>query len=189
LYDMTGINYPVSLDKIPKFEKQNNKAVNVFSYDIGVDKKGKQKPEFYAIYTSKNNDVDPDKWINLLLIKDKEDKNKFHYVLIKNLSGLLRQQFEDHKRYICNGCLHGFSSKEGLKTHISNGCHQFGQTTKLPSPTEAIEYTKFKNYAKMLKSPFVIYADFECLTQEVNEDNDDANTKKYQKHIPCGFCY
>src|SRR5690606_1379313 len=34
LYDMTGINYPVSLDKIPKFEKQNNKAVNVFSYDI-----------------------------------------------------------------------------------------------------------------------------------------------------------
>ncbi len=28
-YDSTGINYPMTINQIPKFEKQNNKSINV----------------------------------------------------------------------------------------------------------------------------------------------------------------
>ena len=32
LYDSTGINYPMTLNQISKFEKQNNKTINVYDY-------------------------------------------------------------------------------------------------------------------------------------------------------------
>ena len=48
------------------------------------------------------------------------------------------------------------------------------------------EYVKFKNYERKIKSPFMIYADFESIL--VPEDNGEQNPKesyksKYQKHI------
>lgn len=33
--DMTGIEYPVTLCKIDKFERQNNISINVFGFDQG----------------------------------------------------------------------------------------------------------------------------------------------------------
>ena len=36
--------------------------------------------------------------------------------------------------------------------------------------------------------PSVIYADFECLTEELKKPEDDEiKTYKYQEHKPCGF--
>ena len=32
-----------------------------------------------------------------------------------------------------------------------------------PSEKDAKDHVRFKSYAKMLKKPFVIYADFECI--------------------------
>ena len=41
---------------------------------------------------------------------------------------------------------------------------------------------------KKLKAPFVIYADFECLTQKTGSVSTKVkNTDKYQHHRPCGF--
>ena len=43
-----------------------------------------------------------------------------------------------------------------------------------------------------MKVPFVIYADFECFTQNIETctpDERKSYTKKYQKHTPSGFCY
>ena len=54
------------------------------------------------------------------------------------------------------------------------------------------ECARFKNYERKLKSPFMIYADFECIL--VSEDNrkqnpDESYTKKYQKHVACSYGY
>ena len=54
------------------------------------------------------------------------------------------------------------------------------------------EYVKFKNYKRQIKSPFIIYADFESVL--VPEDNGKQNpeeyyTNKYQKHIACSYGY
>ena len=54
---------------------------------------------------------------------------------------------------------------------------------------EAGETIAFKNHFKKLKAPFVIYADFECLTVpiDVKSKPTKAKTTSYQNHRPCGF--
>ena len=44
------------------------------------------------------------------------------------------------------------------------------------------------NYHKQLMAPFVIYADFECITVPINEMHGN-NTEAYQEHKACGFGY
>ena len=41
--------------------------------------------------------------------------------------------------------------------------------------------------------PFKIYADFECILENVNNDikcnSNSSYTRKYQNHVPCSFAY
>src|SRR5690606_11329373 len=63
------------------------------------------------------------------------------------------------------------------------------QTCALPiSADDSINYVQFRSMKKLLKKPFVIYADFESILTKY-EDNGTCETKKYQKHIPCGYAY
>ena len=51
---------------------------------------------------------------------------------------------------------------------------------------------KFENFHKQLPVPFVIYADFEAITEKIDscQPNDQKSyTEKYQKHTDCGFAY
>ena len=60
-----------------------------------------------------------------------------------------------------------------------------GQQIEMPTPDENL---KFKHHFKKLRCPFVIYADFECLTEELKQPEDDGiKTYNYQEHKPCGF--
>ena len=70
-FDWTGIEFPVSLKVIDKFEKQNPYAINVFGYEDVV----------YPLRISKKND----QVINLLLIANEETN---HFCWIKNMSRL-----------------------------------------------------------------------------------------------------
>ena len=55
-------------------------------------------------------------------------------------------------------------------------------------PNEDNKYEFFKQYQKMHRVPFVVYADFECFVEPT--DNKIGNgTVQYQKHTPSGFCY
>ena len=51
------------------------------------------------------------------------------------------------------------------------------------------EYCKFKNFERKLKSPFMIYADFESIL--ILEDNEKQNlesyTDKYQSRVACSY--
>ena len=44
------------------------------------------------------------------------------------------------------------------------------------------------NYPKQLMAPFVIYADFECITVPITEKHGN-NTEAYQEHKACGYGY
>ena len=46
----------------------------------------------------------------------------------------------------------------------------------------------FMNYHKQLMAPFVIYADFECITVPKNVKHGN-NTEAYQEHKACGYGY
>ena len=52
---------------------------------------------------------------------------------------------------------------------------------------EESEYGKFKNNERKIKSPFMIYADFESISMP--QDNgkqvpEESYMKKYKKHVP-----
>ena len=66
------------------------------------------------------------------------------------------------------------------------GCMEVeGQQIEMPTPDEKL---KFKHHFKKLRCPFVIYADFECLTEELKKpEGDEIKTYNYQEHKPCGF--
>ena len=123
--------------------------------------------------------------IDLLRI-DEDDIS--HYVYVKDCSRLLNSQKSKfrNKSYFCKYCHTGFGTQELLNKHYEKGCMEVeGQQIEMPTPDEKL---KFKHHFKKLRCPFVIYADFECLTEELQKPEDDEiKTYKYQEHKPCGF--
>lgn len=80
---MKGIECPVSLKAIDKFEKQNpDISINVFGYENSV----------YPLRTSKH--VNRLEVVNLLLISDDETQ---HYCIIKDMNRLLASQTSSKK--------------------------------------------------------------------------------------------
>ena len=49
----------------------------------------------------------------------------------------------------------------------------------------------FKNQIQKMRVPFVVYADFECITEKILEidPTKKSYTDKYQQHKQSGFCY
>ena len=104
--NMEGIEYPVSLKDLNKFEKQNPTiSITVLGY------------ERKSVYLLRNSDcVDRENKIILLLIE--EDGVK-HYCLVKSLSRLLASQVSKHGKtqHFCLKCLNPFCSQESLNRH------------------------------------------------------------------------
>ncbi len=166
--DFTGIEFPVAIDKIGKFERQNNISVNVFGFEDVL----------FPLYITKEHF---DTHVNLLLYSHGMIR---HYCLIKDLNKLLYNQNRRKARmYYCRYCLHGFIREDLLQDHQPN-CSQHGpQRIQLPDEENASLY--FKDYYKQLKVPFAIYADFESLTTEIDltQPNPQKSfTEKYQHH-------
>ena len=172
-FDWTGIEFPVSLKQIDKFENNNPYAINVFGYEKVV----------YPLRISKKKE----QVINLLLIADEETN---HFCWIKNMSRLLSSGINNHqhKRYFCYRCLNSFPSEKSLNKHTEY-C-QNNEAVKIEMPF--LEHIKFKNHFKKQRVPFVVYADFECFTEKIDtcQPRDNKSfTNQYQKHSPSGFSY
>ena len=92
--------------------------------------------------------------------------------------------------YCYHYCLQVFSKEEILKCHVKD-CFKINGKERIRMPKKG-EYLTFKNNERKIKSPFMIYADFESIL--VPEDNrkqnpDESYTKKYQKNIACSYDY
>ena len=172
-----GIEFPVTTKQYNKIEKQNDININVFGYE---DKQP------FPIYISKEKFENQ---MNLLLIT--KDKNK-HYVLIEDFNKFMyNQRKHKERKHFCLHCLQCFSSERVLNEHEYN-CIQVNGTQAVKMPEKGKNILKFENYHKKLPAPFVIYADFEAITERVQgcRPNDDKSyTEKYQKHKDCSFAY
>ena len=182
--NMEGIDYPVSLKDIKRFEKQNpDISVSV----LGYSKDDKIYPLRRSKHTMKNKRKHN---ITLLLIKDEEGDNS-HYCLVKNESALLSSQVNKHghKLYFCLNCLNGFDTPEKLENHKEYCEEEESVKIKMPPPNTFI---KFKNFVHSEKAPFAIYADFESVLKPLDNCNPDPKrsyTKKYNKHEAVSFAY
>ena len=90
-----GINFPVKVKDIPKFETLNSSlpGINVFSVN--------ETNKFYTLRMAQRN---PQQTIDLFLF---EQDGKYHYSLIKNFSRLFRSQITSRTNgqiYICDIC-------------------------------------------------------------------------------------
>ena len=129
-----------------------------------------------------------DKDVDLLLIGEGEKK---HYVLIKDFNTFLYHHTLNHgRKHFCCYCLPAFRTAETFKCHIKD-CFKINgkQTIMMPKKDE---YIKFKNFERKIKSPLMIYPDFESIL--VPEDNGKQNpeesyTNKYKKHVACSYGY
>ncbi|XP_058986228.1 uncharacterized protein LOC131806274 [Musca domestica] len=150
-------------------------SVNVFGYE----NKSVVGPYYLTKETKSNH-------INLILLHNEEN---FHYILVMDMSCLMRSQFTSHKEkgYFCFGCLQCFHDENKCMTHKK----QCGKVVcALPNKKEAV--LKFVNHKKKDKVPFVIYADSESVLEDVQEDENNGaskKTEKVKKHIPCAFSY
>ena len=107
------------------------------------------------------------------------------------MSRLLSMQTSKHKEkcFICRRCLNSFNSEGSLAKH-TDYCSSH-EAIKIEMPQEG-SVLKFKHFFKSMRVPFVVYADFESFTQQLDtsQPNPECSyTKQYQKHIPSGFCY
>ena len=181
-----GINFPVKVKDITKFENQSPDlpGINVFSINDG-DK----------IYPLRLNEKDTQKTIDLFLFS--EDENQ-HYSRIKNFSRLVRSQITSdttRKLHICKKCLTHFTKQDLLESHLSYCRKNETVAVKIPTKNNIL---KFQNHFKKLPIPFAIYADFECFTIPIHscqpnlienkKKNKESYTQGYQKHEPSGYC-
>ena len=127
--------------------------------------------------------------MELLLIT--KDENK-HYILIKDFNTFMFNQTKhEHRKHFCMHCLQCFSSDRVLNNYKDN-CIQVNGTQAIKMPTKDNNILKFNNFHKQQPVPFVIYADFEAITEKVQGCQPDSNksyTEAYQRHTDCGYGY
>ena len=176
------VTFPTSLADIDKFEKDNVEvSVNVYGYS--------EKEWVYPLRISSRANLAANH-VNLLLFSE---HNVQHYVVIVDMSNLFSKRTRSkNASYICNRCLHPFSSQRTHDSHLTYCLVQDAQRLDLPkTPDEKI--LKFSTEYKGLKVPYVLYADFESFLvpiQEEEENNGNVSfTTQIQKHIPASFCY
>ena len=103
----TGIEYPVSLSDINKFECLNsNISITVFGYN--------EKGIVYPLRISEHSNRSCK--IKLLLV---EKGGVSHYCLIENFSRLVSSQVSKHKEksFLYDNCLNPFQKEESLNKH------------------------------------------------------------------------
>ena len=154
-----GIDFPTPVSQISKLERQNpGIAINVFGWD---------KEEVIVYRLSEQGGNIPR--INLMLIKKEENT---HYSLVKRLTALLYDQTKHNdSKHFCERCLHGFSRRELLERHQPECKGLLKSPTKIELPKEGENKMAFKNYHKQMKSPYVVYADFECVLKKIHGAN------------------
>ena len=137
-----GIDFPVKLKDIPKFENQNPNlpGINVFSVN-----------DNNKIYPLRLSQKDCQKSIDLFLFS--KDVN-MHYCLIKNFSRLTRSQITSHsssKLHICKKCLTHFIKLDLFEKHITYCSQNETVAVKMPNKNT---FLNFQNHLKKTSSSF-----------------------------------
>ena len=116
------------------------------------------------------------------------DGEKWHYLTVKNLPGLLKGITSTHEKdFYCLNCFHSYRTKNKLESHKKifenhDYCH-----VEMPRKDNNIKYNHGE---KSMKVPFIIYSDLECLLEKmstcINNPNESCTTK-INKHTPSGY--
>ena len=156
-YNWNDIDFPSTSKDWKKFELNNeSKALNILYVP---HKTGK----IHLAYKSKHH-LTRKKQVILFMITDGE---KWHYRAVPRLSGLLRGITSNHNGdFYCLNCFCVYTTKNKLEAHKKicedhDYCH-------VEMPNEDNKIMKYNQGEKSIKSPFIIYADLQCLLEKIS---------------------
>ena len=173
-FDWSGIEFPVSVKDIKKFEFRNQISINLLAIE------GKQ---IYICGKGGNYE----RIINLMLITG---NNRKHYVAIKSLSRLLSSQNTKHKgkEYFCMNCLQGFNEESSRDEHLDYCINNESVKVEMQHKKPTVQYSDGQ-FQFMV--PFIMYADFESILEPIQglENNPRiSSTRSINNHVPSGWC-
>lgn len=190
-YNFNGIEFPVKIKDITKFESQNaDISINVYHCD-------EEEERIYPIRLTKETKRNH---INLLLLmvphstKDSNEDSEFingigdfevesHYCWIRHLSRAVNSQVSKNCRkiHICDRCLCHFRTKIKLEAHKIQCMKQNHTAIEMP---ELCSNINFQNYDHKLKISFAVYADVETLLKQPSQDafGNSSSTRTMQEH-------
>ena len=173
-YNWKDIDFPSTSEDWKKFECNNEVALNILYVPYNTKK-------INIAYKSKNN-LSRERQIILLMISDGQ---KWHYLVVKNLSGLLRGITSNHKEdFYCLNCFHFYSTENKLEAH-KKICENHDYCY-VEMPTENNNIIKYNHGEKSMKLPFVIYADLECLLEKMStciNNPNESSTNLYTTYL------
>ena len=117
------------------------------------------------------------------------DGKKWYYLAVKSLSALLRGIESNHNEdFYCLNFFHSYSTEKKRKKHEKvwnddNYCY-------VEIPNEDNKILKFNHGERLLKAPFMIYADLECLLEKMHpcqNSHEKSYTEKKTKHTSSGY--
>ena len=177
-YNWKDVDFPATSKDWKKIESNNEIALNVLYVPHNTKK-------IQVAYKSKHN-LTCDKQVILLMISNGENWN---YLVVKNLSGLLRGITSNHKEdFYCLNCFCAFSTKNKLEEH-KKICEN-NKYCNVEMPTKDTNTIKYNQGEKSIKLPFVIYADLECLLEKIStcqNNPNESSTTEINKHVPSGY--
>ena len=138
--NLKGLEFPMKVKDIPKFENLNNLNVNDFELTGAV---------LTSIHINKNY-FQPQ--IDLLLYEN-------HYCLITKLHCLINK--DSHMKHVCRRCFTAFYSNDVLNNHIERCINQ--HPTNITFSWK--NHLKFEHYHMKISVSIRVYADFECINQ------------------------
>ena len=177
-YNWEDIDFPSSSKDWKKFECNNEVGINILYVPYNTKK-------INIAYKSKNN-LTHERQIILIMVSYGK---KWHYLVVKNLSGLLRGIASNHKEdFYCLNCFHSYRTENKLETYKKicenhDYCH-------VEMPTKDNNITKYNHGEKSMKVPFIIYAYLECLLEKMStciNNRNESSTTKINKHTPSGY--
>ena len=174
-FNWSGLEFPVSIKDIGKFETKNNISVNVLAVegrDVYIHRKGQRVG----------------REINLLMVS--EDGIR-HYTAIKSLSRLLSSKNSNTKRkqHFCMNCLQGFTQESSRDQHQVYCEDNESVRVEMPKQGSTIE---FKDGQNQFRVPFIMYADFESILEPMDPvelgSPSQPFTNEVNQHTPSGWC-
>ena len=153
-YNWKDIDFLSTSKDWRKFELNNKIAQNILYVPHNTRK-------INVAYKSKQN-LTCDKQVILLMITDGE---KWHYLTVKNLPGLLRRITSNHQgNFYCLKCFLSYRMRNKFEVH-QKICENYDYCN-IEMPTKDNNIIKYNQGEKSIKLPFVVYADLECLLKK-----------------------
>ncbi|KYQ53617.1 hypothetical protein ALC60_01406 [Trachymyrmex zeteki] len=143
-------------------DKRANKGINITNIEI------------YR-YTDLRECDKKEKHVNVLYLQDPRDDSLGHFAWIKNLSRLVSSQLnrKKNKKFFCD------RSDEKLQLHTVD-CQKINDCAiRLLSKDD--RWLEFGNHCYKERTPFIVYADLECVLRKMKPDMENASYT-YQQH-------